>query len=93
MPKKAIRELLGRPLRGPMFQEFSDMLAEYNVQIMDLDDKFYGFIHTNKTNQWYRMGLVELTADERKNPDVEALEAEFGYSGCDIDDEEEGDEA
>lgn len=93
MGKRQIRELLNAPVRAAKFVELSDALAEYGVMIMDLDDKFFGFIHTDKTNQWYRMGLVGLTDDERRNPDVDKLEDEIGYTGFDGGDDEEGADA
>lgn len=93
MGKRQVRELLNAPVRANRFVELSDALAEYGVMLMDLDDKFFGFILADKTDSWYRMGLSGLTDDERRTPDVDKLEDEIGYTGCDIGEEDEGDEA
>lgn len=90
LTKRAIRDLCG-PLRGANFQQFSDCLAEYGIQVMDLDDKHYGFLYTEKTKSWTRIGLGGLTQEELTRPDVEKLEDEIGYTGGEME-EDEGDE-
>jgi hypothetical protein len=89
MSKKSIRELCGS-FRGGQYEHLVDALVEYGIQIMDADDKNFSFIYTEKTTSWYRMGLSGLTDQERRAPDVEKLEDEIGYTGCDLDEEEDG---
>lgn len=88
MGKRQVRELLNAPVRAAKFIELSDALAEYGVMVMDLDDKHFGFILSDKTDSWYRMGLAGLTAEERRTPDVDKLEDEIGYTGCELSDDE-----
>lgn len=88
LTKRAVRELSG-PLRGTKFQQLSDCLAEYGIQLMDLDDKHYGFLYTEKTKSWTRIGLGDLTMEELTRPDIDKLEDEIGYAGCDLEEEDD----
>lgn len=92
MTRKVMRELVGRPLRTGLYRQLDDALVEYGILIMN-EDSFFSFILTSATKNWTRMNLTSLSEDERRKPNIKALEAEFAYKAPDLgdeDDEEEG---
>lgn len=80
MSKHNIRILCQRPIRKETFDTLSDALAEYGIMMIDNSDVEFSFIHAEKINNWYRCGLSELTDAERRNPDLDAIEDEIGYT-------------
>lgn len=81
MSKTSIRTLCQRPIRAAIFQKLSDCLAEYSVMIMDNADNEFSFVKVEVIEAWYRCGISELTDEERRTPNMEAMEVEFGYKG------------
>lgn len=96
MTRKVMRELVGRPLRTGLYRQLDDALVEYGILIMN-EDSFFSFIMTSATKNWTRLNLTALSVDERRKPNIKALETEFAYTGPNLadeeDDEDEGDEA
>lgn len=80
MSKHNIRILCQRPIRKETFDALSDALAEYGIMMIDNSDVEFSFIHAEKINNWYRCGLSELTDEERRRPDLDAIEDEIGYT-------------
>ena len=80
MSKLNIRILCQRPIRKETFDALSDALAEYNIMMIDNSDVEFSFIHADRINNWYRCGLAALTEEERRRPDLDAIEDEIGYT-------------
>lgn len=89
MSKQNVRALCQRPIRAQIFQQLSDCLAEYGVMIMDNSDVEFSFVKTEIINGWYRCGISALTDEERLNPNLSAMEDEFGYTESFEDDHKE----
>jgi hypothetical protein len=81
MRKSMVRELCQTGIRSRLYDELSDCLSEYGVMMMDVSDKYFAFLQTDKTNSWRHVGLKDLTEEERRNPNMEAMEKEIGYVG------------